>query len=54
MVGSEYNPKSDAGIHWNSFNFEWPIGEKIISNRDTNLQDLSNFKVPSQWENTYV
>ena len=54
MVGSEYNPKSDAGIHWNSFNFEWPTGKKIISNRDTNLQDLSNFKVPSQWENTYV
>lgn len=37
MVTSEYSPQHDTGVRYNSFNFEWPISNPIVSDRDMNL-----------------
>lgn len=42
-VASEYNPEADAGIHYNSFSFDWGVQEPIISKRDTEFTGLSSF-----------
>ena len=42
-VASEYNPGADAGIHYNSFSFDWKVQEPIISERDTEFIGLSSF-----------
>ena len=34
-VATEYNPEADAGIHYDSFSFDWKVEEPIISKRDT-------------------
>jgi dTDP-4-dehydrorhamnose 3,5-epimerase len=33
-VTKVYNPKSDSGILWNSFEFDWGINNPIMSDRD--------------------
>lgn len=35
LMNEEYHPASDAGILWNSFGFEWPVIQPVISERDT-------------------
>jgi dTDP-4-dehydrorhamnose 3,5-epimerase len=39
----EYNPKSDAGILWNSFGMDWKIFDPIVSDRDKNFIKFSEF-----------
>lgn len=34
IMNREYHPESDSGILWNSFGFEWPVENPIISIRD--------------------
>lgn len=41
---SVHNPKADFGIHWNSFGFEWPVKDPILSDRDKSFIQLDNFK----------
>lgn len=36
-VTSGYDKNSDSGILWNSFSFDWPISEPIISERDNDF-----------------
>lgn len=43
-VSSEYSPKHDTGIHYNSFGFNWPINKPIVSERDDKLVFLSEYK----------
>jgi dTDP-4-dehydrorhamnose 3,5-epimerase len=43
----EHSPSHDAGVLWNGFGYNWPLGAKapIISKRDSDfprLEDLSN------------
>jgi dTDP-4-dehydrorhamnose 3,5-epimerase-like enzyme len=38
-----HNASQDTGIKWDSFGFNWGIGEPIVSDRDNNLKDLSQF-----------
>jgi dTDP-4-dehydrorhamnose 3,5-epimerase len=41
-----YEPKSDKGIHWNSFAFDWPCDQPTISSRDEQQPLFSNFNSP--------
>jgi dTDP-4-dehydrorhamnose 3,5-epimerase len=43
-VSSEYNPKSDAGVLWNSIDFDWPIKNPIISERDNKFSKISDLE----------
>lgn len=42
-VSSEYNPNSDSGVHYNSFNFDWRITNPVMSMRDQTFQSLTSF-----------
>jgi dTDP-4-dehydrorhamnose 3,5-epimerase len=43
-VTSEYEPNADAGVHWDSFGFEWPISQPIISDRDAAFRALADMQ----------
>ncbi len=45
-VTAEYNKQADQGIKWNSFGFEWPERNPIISDRDSSFEEFNNFKSP--------
>jgi dTDP-4-dehydrorhamnose 3,5-epimerase len=45
-VSTVHDPRSDTGILWNSFGFDWPVSEPIISARDSNFKSLSEFDSP--------
>lgn len=36
-TNSSYEPKSDTGICWSSFGYEWPVDKPILSERDQSL-----------------
>ncbi|ATA84873.1 dTDP-4-dehydrorhamnose 3,5-epimerase family protein [Capnocytophaga sputigena] len=42
-VGTTYNPTSDAGIHYNSFGFNWDLEKPILSTRDLSFPTLDDF-----------
>jgi dTDP-4-dehydrorhamnose 3,5-epimerase len=44
-VATEYNPTADAGIHYDSFGFNWQIENPILSKRDLEFQSLNEFCV---------
>ena len=44
-VATEYNPTADAGIHYDSFGFNWQIPNPILSKRDLEFQSLNEFCV---------
>ena len=46
LVTSEYNPKYDKGILFNSFGFSWPIDKPIISERDSGFTVFNDFQSP--------
>lgn len=41
-----HSPKSDCGIHLNSFGFSWPCDSPIVSERDQKHPALDQFKSP--------
>tara|TARA_B100000073_G_C23623885_1_gene529687 strand:+ start:310 stop:837 length:528 start_codon:yes stop_codon:yes gene_type:complete len=43
LVESEHSPKNDVGVRWNSVDFQWPINDPIVSERDSNFQSINNF-----------
>lgn len=45
-VTSVYNSKSDNGILWNSFGFDWNCVSPILSNRDKTFNSFSYFNSP--------
>ena len=45
-VTSEYNAEHDLGIHYNSFNFNWPTSSPIVSKRDLLHPGFSEYKSP--------
>lgn len=45
-VSSEYDPICDSGIHWNSFGFDWPDKDPILSSRDSAFVHLKDFESP--------
>tara|TARA_B100000989_G_C19309618_1_gene371973 strand:- start:30 stop:572 length:543 start_codon:yes stop_codon:yes gene_type:complete len=42
-VSSVYNEKSDTGVRYDSFDFQWPGENHIVSPRDRNLITLEEF-----------
>jgi dTDP-4-dehydrorhamnose 3,5-epimerase len=43
---SEYNPKADSGIRWDSFGFRWPDTAPVLSARDSELPSFDEFRSP--------
>ena len=41
-----YAPESDGGISYDSFGFDWPLDDAIISDRDTTFPKFNDFKTP--------
>lgn len=41
-----YEPEADAGIRWDSFGFEWPFAEPVVSPRDEAFPLLEGFESP--------
>lgn len=41
-----YAPEYDAGILWNSFGFQWPIVNPVISDRDATFPEDTDFDSP--------
>lgn len=42
----EYEPKHDTGILYNSFGFEWPIKNPLISPRDLSFSSFTEYDSP--------
>jgi dTDP-4-dehydrorhamnose 3,5-epimerase len=45
-VDCAYDPAHDTGIHYNSFGFDWPTQNPVVSDRDKSFVNLENFKSP--------
>jgi dTDP-4-dehydrorhamnose 3,5-epimerase/CDP-3, 6-dideoxy-D-glycero-D-glycero-4-hexulose-5-epimerase len=45
-VGSEYDSKSDSGIKYDSFGFDWEVENPIISIRDLHFDGIHDFNSP--------
>ncbi len=43
LTSTEHSPAVDAGIRWNSFGFEWPFLDPIISDRDRALPTMESY-----------
>jgi dTDP-4-dehydrorhamnose 3,5-epimerase len=42
----DFDPQLDAGVAWDSIDFEWPINDPIISDKDLVLPKLKDFSSP--------
>lgn len=49
-VSTVYDPQNDAGVHLNSFGFNWSTSEPLISDRDARFKFLSEFNSPFVYE----
>ncbi|MBC8156279.1 MAG: dTDP-4-dehydrorhamnose 3,5-epimerase family protein, partial [Bacteroidetes bacterium] len=45
-VSTVYNQAADAGIRWDSFGFDWGVGQPIVSARDAGFGGLIDFDSP--------
>jgi len=45
-TSTQYAPKNDAGIAWDSFGFDWHTSDIIISTRDQTHPGLNQFVTP--------
>jgi dTDP-4-dehydrorhamnose 3,5-epimerase len=45
-VTSMHVPAYDAGVHWRSIGFEWPVDDPVISARDQALPAFASFNSP--------
>jgi dTDP-4-dehydrorhamnose 3,5-epimerase len=46
QAGEVHSPKHDLGILWNSFGFDWPVKNPIVSERDWGFPALRDFVSP--------
>jgi dTDP-4-dehydrorhamnose 3,5-epimerase len=46
LTSTVHNPTNDGGIHFDSFNFEWPVKEGIHSERDLLFPRFEEFDSP--------
>ena len=46
MVTSEYSPDHDSGVRYDSFGFNWPVADPIISERDKAFPPVCDFNSP--------
>jgi dTDP-4-dehydrorhamnose 3,5-epimerase len=45
-VTSVHSPDDDAGISWDSFGFDWPVEQPVMSDRDRRHPPLASFETP--------
>ncbi len=45
-VSSVYSPTADSGIRWDSFGFDWPVENAILSARDQGFVSFADFETP--------
>jgi len=45
-VTSEYQPDHDAGVLWNSLEYDWGIDEPVVSDRDAGFPSLKDMETP--------
>ncbi len=45
-TSSEHHVAHDTGVRWDSFGFNWPVSEPILSQRDLSFIPLSNLSNP--------
>jgi len=43
LVTSVHSPTHDSGVKWDSFNFEWPVTNPLLSSRDKAFLSLNVF-----------
>ncbi|MDB6123144.1 MAG: dTDP-4-dehydrorhamnose 3,5-epimerase [Pedosphaera sp.] len=46
QTSTTHSPTHDAGILWNSFGFDWPVKNPILSERDKGFPALKDFQSP--------
>ena len=46
MTSTVYNKDFDAGIKWDSFGFDWPVKNPLISERDRSFVSFKDFESP--------
>lgn len=46
MTTTVYNQDSDTGVLWNSFDFDWPVHNPQLSDRDMGFTALAKFDSP--------
>jgi dTDP-4-dehydrorhamnose 3,5-epimerase len=46
LTTSVYNEKSDTGIRYDSFGYDWPMKDPILSDRDLGFEKLEDFDSP--------
>lgn len=46
LTGTEHAPNHDAGIHYNSFGFDWSEPNPVLSARDAGFPPLADFESP--------
>tara|TARA_R110000751_G_scaffold1474_9_gene5589 strand:- start:4809 stop:5345 length:537 start_codon:yes stop_codon:yes gene_type:complete len=46
MVSTAYAPEADAGIRYDTFNYDWVVNKPIISERDLKFPDMESFESP--------
>lgn len=45
-TGTVYNPSFDCGLRYDSFGFDWKVGNPEISERDSGFPKFNDFKTP--------
>ncbi len=45
-VTTVYAPAQDRGVLWNSVDFDWPISDPLISDRDQSFPQFTDFDTP--------
>jgi dTDP-4-dehydrorhamnose 3,5-epimerase len=46
LASQAHSPAHDSGVLWNSFGFDWPVSEPILSTRDQDFNTLPQFVSP--------
>lgn len=46
LTSAVHSPADDSGVLWNSFGFDWPTREPILSERDCGFKTLREFASP--------
>ncbi|MES1180399.1 MAG: dTDP-4-dehydrorhamnose 3,5-epimerase [Verrucomicrobiota bacterium] len=46
QTSTVHSPAHDAGVRWDSFDFDWPVKNPILSDRDQKFPTLREFNSP--------
>lgn len=46
QTSTVHSPAHDAGVLWNSFGFDWPVKDPILSDRDRRFSAFGDFQSP--------